>query len=89
MSKIEKLKKEKKELQDLELQVKNVRSYAYYTISALNKIDCLVKDSNFVYQISLAIEKIKKLSNQWISEINTQQKYKEQELKQEIKNESK
>ncbi len=44
-----------KDLADLDLQVKNIRSYMYYALSALNKINCLIKDSSL--QISLSINK--------------------------------
>lgn len=80
MNLIEKLEKEIKDLVDLDLQVKNIRSYMYYALSALNKIDCLIKDSNFVYQISLNVNKVKQLTNQWVSEINTEIKYKNRDL---------
>lgn len=81
MNLIEKLEKEIKDLVDLDLQVKNIRSYMYYALSALNKIDCLIKkDSNFVYQISLSINKVKQLTNQWVSEILTETNYKKQDL---------
>lgn len=80
MNLIEKLEKEIKDLADLDLQVKNIRSYMYYALSSLNKIDCLIKDSSFVYQISLSINKVKKLTNQWVSEILTETNYKKQDL---------
>lgn len=80
MNLIEKLEKEIKDLVDLDLQVKNIRSYMYYALSALNKIDCLIKDSNFAYQINLSLNKVKQLTNQWVSEINTEIKYKNRDL---------
>lgn len=94
MNLIEKLEKEIKDLADLDLQVKNIRSYMYYALSALNKIDCLIKDSNFAYQINLSLNKVKQLTNQWVSEILTETNYKKQDLvdlqkKEEDKNGSK
>ena len=80
MNLIEKIEKEIKDLADLDLKVKNIRSYMYYALSALNKIDCLIKDSNFVYQINLSLSKVKQLTNQWVSEILTETNYKKKDL---------
>ena len=80
MNLIEKLEKEIKDLVDLDLQVKNIRSYVYYTLSALEKIEQIKLDSNFTYQIKLNINKIKDLTNKWVSEINVEIKYKNRDL---------
>lgn len=80
MNLIEKLEKEIKDLADLDLQVKNIRSYMYYALSTLNKINCLIKDSNFAYQINLSLNKVKQFTNKWVSEILTETNYKKQDL---------
>lgn len=77
---MEEIKQKIKDLRALQTQIKNIRSYAYYTFSALEKIEQIKPDSNFTYQIKLNINKIKDLTNKWVSEINTEIKYKKWDL---------
>ena len=80
VKKMEEIKQKTKDLRALQTQIKNIRSYAYYTFSALEKIEQIKPDSNFTYQIKLNINKIKDLTNKWVSEINTEIKYKNRDL---------
>ena len=83
---MEEIKQKIKDLRALQTQIKNIRSYVYYTFSALEKIEQIKPDSNFTYQIKLNINKIKDLTNKWVSDINTEIKYKNRDLVELIQN---